>query len=338
MKVITMVGVPGAGKSTIAMDIKIKQGYDNVKVFSSDEYRKALPKEASHAEVFDKLFKDFYTELEQDVYDVLVLDATNLSRRRRRVIYKEVKRRRPESKVEVIVALKTLAELIATNELRPVETAVPTDVVVDKYNKLQVPRVGADCDSIKAAGEFWFKWDFNIFEAETVEDVIAGMNDRLKDEVGSIVGMEHDCPPHHMETIDEHIDMCAAHDVCKSFPVARAVALFHDLGKAITKKVDKNGRATYRGHANVSSMYFLGYMLGTSPGDEDMEEFTQKHEHVLETIFQHMNAHQKLGLKNIRNNKLENIKMFIDLFATIDSESRITAPVESEGEPVGLHS
>ena len=87
---IMMVGLPGSGKSYQAQELAKKNA--NIKVFSSDEYRKMLYGDANCQEnpekVFNMLYKDMMTHLAYG-YDA-IFDATNVTMKGRMHVLKMI--------------------------------------------------------------------------------------------------------------------------------------------------------------------------------------------------------------------------------------------------------
>ncbi len=304
MKLHILIGVPGSGKSTWANNQS-----ENSLVFSSDEYREIMSPHYPNLDnqelnklVFDTLHKDLYEDIGSyaDSYEY-IYDATNLNRRRRRFLYKELKRKFNDIEIIAHVFFKSLEQLYEINKVRP-ERTLPEDVIEKYYFNLQVPRIDVDCDSIEGHGEVFC--DSEAFDLEVLP-ITDGT-------------LQHDCPPHHIESVKEHIQMCMYNS---DTYMLRFISFFHDLGKAVTKKIYQDGRARYIGHANVSAYYCLSYCLLNKDVDLGEEGLM-----CCEIIFQHMNSHQGMGVKNIRNNKLDDELLFyLAEFAAIDSKSRNTA-------------
>lgn len=312
MKVHILIGVPGSGKSTWADS----QSNDSM-IYSSDDYRDALTphyqsldsKELNKV-VFATLNKDLFNDIEShgNHYEY-IYDATNLNRRRRRFLYKELKRKFSNIEIVAHVFFKSLQQLYGINKVRP-ERTLPEEVIEKYYFNLQVPRIGVDCDVIEGHGEVFGSSEAFDLEIKSIAD-------------GSL---QHDCPPHHLESVKEHIQMCMCYS---DTDLLEFISFFHDLGKAVTKKIDQDGRARYIGHANVSAYYCLSACL--------LNENVELCQGLIatEVVFQHMNAHQGMGAKNIRNNKLNHLLlMTLEQFAAIDSKSRITAYKEESVESV----
>lgn len=309
MKLHILIGAPGSGKSTWAGNQS-----ENSLVFSSDEYRDILEphypdldsKELNKV-VFDTLHKDLFGDIEiyGDSYEY-IYDATNLNRRRRRFLYKEMKRKFKDIEIVAHVFFKSLQQLYDINKVRP-ERTLPEDVIEKYYFNIQIPRLEVDCDSIEGHGEQFGKSEAFGLEIKSITD-------------GTL---QHDCPPHHMESVREHARMCI--DNSNTY-MLKFISFFHDLGKAVTKKIGEDGRARYIGHANVSAYYCLSYCLQNK--DVDLGEDGLM---AVEIIYQHMNGHQGMGVKNIRNNKLDDELLFyLAEFSAIDSKSRITAYEERD--------
>jgi len=308
MKLHILIGAPGSGKSTWADNQS-----ENSLVFSSDEYRDILEphypdldsKELNKV-VFDTLHKDLFGDIEiyGDSYEY-IYDATNLNRRRRRFLYKEMKRKFKDIEIVAHVFFKSLQQLYDINKVRP-ERTLPEDVIEKYYFNIQIPRLEVDCDSMEGHGEQFGKSEAFKLEIKSITD-------------GTL---QHDCPPHHMESVKDHIEMCM-HNSNNS--AQEFISYHHDLGKAVTKKIGSDGRARYIGHANVSAYYCLSYCLLS--GNVDLKAGLM----CCEIIYQHMVSHQGMGVKNIRNNKLDDeLLYYLAEFAAIDSKSRITAYEEGD--------
>ena len=334
MKVVMMIGVPGSGKSSWSKKIKKAAG-DQCLVLSSDEIRKELretllDENSVNIETFARRDKQLEEAVRNASHEIVILDSTNLSRKRRRGLYNRIKRWNKTVEIEAFVILETLNTLITRNYIRGLESQVPLDVVKKMYTNLQVPRLNVDCDSIRVeTSHDWFDKDFDPTKADTVWDLLDMSSLQLNSEISRIYGMKHDCEPYHMESVSEHIDMMMNHTYVKHVDSMRPIALFHDLGKVVTKELHSNGVATYRNHANVSAMYYLAYLAQT----EYVEYFGEpsvKELHQLEVIYQHMNGHQGLGRKNIKRNNLERIVKTIEIFNKVDKDSRIVGNLEAD--------
>lgn len=335
MKLYVLVGVAGSGKSTYAKELAEELG-GMTTIISSDEYRKKLfgslkegNKEGNSAVVFEMMHKDLRALVEMGSLlgvENVIYDATNINRRRRRALYRNVKAWSNNAiEVEIIYFSRPLSYLFQTNSLRitsDVDKSIPFSRIRQMYINLQVPRIGSDCDSFRVEGTQMFSTTPVIPLKGSVAKTYALATDAMRMELTSLFE-PHDCAPHHLERIDEHIEMCVENVVKEGGDLSLVtVALFHDLGKSVSKKmVEKNGttKATYQGHANVSANYFLNFLEFTveyQPNQADLD--------IMEAIHQHMNSHQGFGDKNIRNNNLTpDVLDLANRFKEIDSKSRI---------------
>lgn len=326
MIVTIMVGVAGSGKSNwvdrettrIVGDTE-----ETVKVYSSDRYRKKMfgnleEGNKHNTEVFEAMHKDLYDVVKQDKVDRVYYDATNLSRKRRRAMYANIKRINKRALVHIVYMSYPLEQLKIHNKLRESEEQVPEDTIHRMYVTQQVPRVRVDCDTFELYGVPLAIEISEVTEVKTLEDILVKLSVPWANELANVY-TEHDCLPWHKESVDEHITLAASNAALEN-PELTTVAVFHDLGKGVTKKKDDTGYATYFGHANVSASYYLNYLYFNRKGkllDKDLED--------IEIVHQHMNQHQGLGKKNIRNNKLdESLMSKLEAFAKIDSKSKIT--------------
>ena len=321
-RVYITIGIPASGKSTYSRN-SVEDINGKAIRFSSDDIRKAYNK-PDHAEVFRIMRKGLREAVESNYYDEIYYDATNVNRRKRRSLYREIKSWDKEVEVFGLLFSVPLFESLKRNSNRNEDERVPEHVILRMHRQLQVPRVGVDCDEIIVKGIPIFEEVSEVVESPTrVENIFNNMNHSNKSRhwVAELwlSNTEHDCPPWHLEDVFTHINMCIEN---ASSPNLKQVALFHDLAKGITKKKDETGYATYRGHADVGAHYLLNYLgltkyIGSSIPDHELDK--------VEVVHQHMNAHNGLGQKNIQNNRLsEDVQNNLRVFAEIDSMSKIT--------------
>lgn len=321
-KVYITIGIPTSGKSTYSRD-RVRNIDGRAIRFSSDDIRRAYDN-LEHKEVFRIMRKGLKDAIESDYYDEIYYDATNLNRKKRRGLYREIKSWDEDVEVFAIVFSIPFIEAIVRNSKRADNEKVPVDTIFRMHRQLQVPRIDVDCDEIIVKGVPIFEEVDDVIEnPKRVEDIFNNINH--KDESRHWVAelwlsnTEHDCSPYHLEDVFTHINMCINNSDSPKF---KQIALFHDLAKGVTKVKDKTGYATFRGHSDVGAHYFLNYLgltkyRGRSIPDIELDS--------LEIIHQHMNQHNGLGKKNIRNNNLtENIQHDLRKFAEIDSMSKIT--------------
>src|SRR5699024_1177780 len=280
--------------------------------------------EPDHAEVFRIMRKGLREAIESNYYDEIYYDATNVNRKRRRSLYREIKSWDKEVEVFGVFFSIPLFESLKRNSKRNADEKVPEHTVLRMHRQLQVPRVGVDCDEIIVKGIPIFEEVSDVVENPTrVENIFNNMN-HLNESRHWVAELwlsntEHSCPPWHLEDVFTHINMCIEN---ASSPNLKQVALFHDLAKGITKEKDETGYATYRGHADVGAHYLLNYLgltkyIGSSIPDHELDK--------VEVVHQHIDAHNELGQKNIRNNRLsEAVQLNLRIFAEIDSMSKIT--------------
>lgn len=344
MRTVTfLIGVSASGKSRYAEKLTSSEV-----VLSSDQIRLELfgnltrQSPQDHEEVFRLLQSRMFEYLESG-FDV-ILDSTNLSRKRRAALYKEILRRTSLHRTGTIidkngiervgtevvrtvlvrgtVFVEPFKVILENNSKKDIDRQVPVGDLIRMYKTLNIPRLGVDVDDFEVRGQTPFFKNI-IFGSDFLhmikEDVRSDFNnflnlltDEYSTEMKKLLG-GHDTP-YHLEDIDEHISYCINNAISETNDDNLVmVAAFHDLGKSFTKD---GGR--YLDHQNVSAMYALKAFSEI----KDLGNYIDK-DMVLETIYQHMNGHKPLGSKNINNNNLdtETIDM-IQRFAKIDDMSR----------------
>ena len=290
--IIITIGVAGSGKSTYIL----KNLKENAVWLSSDNIRKELfgnlldcQDRKSHNQVFSLMFNRLKEYLTDEKTETIYYDATNLNRKRRAHLYREIKRINPESIVTSLLFLVPIKELLEVEKNRPIEKKVTEEVILKMYKQLDIPRYGVDSDIILNV----YKRSLKDFEEEFSTDT------------------EHNSI-YHKETVQEHINMTIENANQTNDDILIEVAKYHDLGKFITKEMITEDKAQFKAHEKVSAMYFIA-----------TNEINEENLEIAEIIYQHMNAHFGISEKVIRNNKLTSFLLEkIEKFSEIDNKSR----------------
>lgn len=307
-KVILVVGVAGAGKDTwIRENVTKDPRGESFDIHSSDDIREELfgsLTQEYNGVIFDTMRKRTFESLDRG-RDV-VYNATNLSRRRRISLFKDLDRK--GHKVGILLFSRSLEYLQRVNKNREKHKRVPEEVLLQMYRNLQIPREGVDCHTLMIVGSPFFNEGVLDKSYKKLEDFIEDVVDEgIKKEI-ALNFQPHDTP-YHQESIDEHIEMCI--EAAGDSKQMRFIALMHDLGKGVCKQ-----GGVYRGHEFVGAHYALNLLWFA---DEPLD--------FSEIVYQHMNAHAEGGLTQgtIERNKLSpTLVRVIESFAkNIDSPSRI---------------
>lgn len=323
-KVYITVGIPASGKSSHTKEMNSNNEFKSIR-FSSDEIREANTS-FSNAEVFDMMSKGVETCLKSGEFDEIYYDATNTSRRRRRGLYRNIKTWDKDAEVIILFFSIPYFYALERNREREGVARVPDHVILRMHRQLQIPRLKVDCDNFHVIGipilEFPTLSIDNPHKAEDIFHAIdySGTDFGKKywaDEI-KLSDSPHFCSPWHEESIFEHINMCIDNS---EYLNMKRVSFWHDLGKGICQEIDETGYASYQGHANVSAHYYLNYLALTRYSNEIIPNGDLD---VVEIISKHMDTHNGLGEKNIRNNKItDNMIELLEDFAKIDKKSRI---------------
>ncbi len=239
-KLIMLVGLPASGKSTWAMNYK-KIMKEEVVVLSSDVIRGELWGDENDQrepyKVFEVLHKEVRLALSQDIS--VIYDATNLSAKKRQAFLNSISHIKCEKIVCVFAT--PFQECMLRDKAR--SRTVGREVIVKMMKLFQMPHKYEGWEEIRIIQ------DNNCFRNNLV-DMLA-------------LEVAHDCAPHHLEKISDHMKMCSqkARSAGESYEVCIAL-LFHDVGKFYTKsfinaKGEPSEVAHYYSHENVSSYLFL---------------------------------------------------------------------------------
>lgn len=260
MELVMFVGIPASGKSTMSAAYR-EQGY---LVLSSDEIRDTLlegtglggiPEQERahiHRQVFETIRKRTGEAMKQG--QSVVVDATNLGRKRRMSFLKQFRQFDCTKKCVLFI---TSAEIcMERNRKRTGNARVPESDMQRMLCNFECPN-------------YWEGWD----EIIPVTDAVP-----YQFPVGEIRGFDQD-NPHHSLTLEEH--MAAAARFCAEQgygEMLERVAACHDIGKLYTKQF-RNSRgeptedAHYLGHDNYGAYLYLTEMCcGKTLTEEDFRK------------------------------------------------------------------
>ena len=253
-KLIILCGLPGSGKSQYAeglMDLAVMYGNEEMVIHSSDAIRGELFGDPNSQEDNGKVFDLLHTRVKSDLRDgkTVIYDATNITRKARRIAINLIDPMRDEVEVHVIWA--------------PVETCIQRDAqrdrtvgpeVIDKMlRRWQSP--DAHTEGFDAI--YLVNTDDTFNQVEYVSRQTAQMH------------IPHDNPHHTLGVYDHCLQTCL--NLVNSGEVIsdelRAAAYWHDIGKPYTKFYKKNketgeidySKAHFYDHQNVGA--YLAYGL-----------------------------------------------------------------------------
>lgn len=258
-KVTMLIGLPGSGKSTYAIEYAKK--HNNVKIFSSDVYRLMLygdeNDQAHNNEVFTAMYKDIRVAYSEG-FDIII-DATNLT-------FKDRQRTRNSLKgipIDRCVIIATpILECINRDKAR--NRTVGREVIKRCSCKFEIP----------------LSDEFN-------EIAIVGGGDYR--DVSTIVWqMDHfeQRNPHHIYPVGIHCRKVAIQ--FEKDTILYKAAMWHDIGKLFTQTFDEKGVGHYYQHANYSAYFMLCYsdMLECDSLDEVLEVlfYINQHMHIRDIL------------------------------------------------------
>lgn len=246
-ELIMLVGIPACGKSTLSMEYESK-GYN---ILSSDKIRIEL---AGTEDIFNRE-QSFINELNGRVFEYIkkqayeclksgvsvVLDATNLGRKKRKTIASYL--RRTGCKRKCILFITPREVCFERNSKRDGIARVPDKSMNKMLSNFECPY-------------YWEGWD---------EIVPVIYNEPYRFPMEETVGFEQDTP-HHALTLSEHMKKAEEYAKEHSFPEYIVKILrYHDIGKIYVKsyeniKGEKTKFACYSGHENYSAYLYLTEM------------------------------------------------------------------------------
>lgn len=229
VKLIIMVGLPGAGKSTYAQTLIDDDGH--TEIVSTDQIRKEymLPADAP---VWDIAYQRTANLLEGKTN--VVFDATMLSAKRRRglINFCRTSLKHIYLEIEAIIVWAPIATCIERRK-----GTIPREAIVRMAKCFSPPT------------------HFEGFDEITM--VLGGAKKRTIEEMLDEMKGFDQKSPYHSLSLDEHCLKCA--DLLKREKKSIQIAgLLHDYGKLYTKKGNADGTYSFPGHAGVSAWEILG--------------------------------------------------------------------------------
>ena len=241
-----MVGLPGSGKSTKAEQIKNEFG---AKIFSSDSLRKEKFGDEKIQKDAQAIFKVLLNRCAAflNAGHTTILDATNLSYKKRMTFLKELDRKVDLAFSKICILMATPYE-ICYERNRSRERVVPDEVMKHMYCSFYTPTYFEGWDDIQI-----------IYPNE--RDKIEDLTNKY---LASVVNFPQDNPHHkyplydHLFEARKYIEGHYNYLPKKEFLRLIIAANYHDIGKPATKFFKSNDSiAHYYNHENVGAYMIL---------------------------------------------------------------------------------
>lgn len=246
-ELIMLVGIPACGKSTLSKQYAEK-GY---KILSSDELRLQIANEYGWSpydkEILGELNGMVFENVRKQAYQMLkegksvVLDATNLGRKKRKTIVSFLNRTHCKKICVLFITPKDIC--IERNQNRDGVAKVPKESMKKMLCNFECPN-------------YWEGWDEIVPIIDNTQYTFPF--EETKD-------FEQD-NPHHKNTLFAHMNIATQYAIDNNYPSYIVKALkYHDIGKLYTKafenrKGEKTEIAHYYGHENYSAYLYLTEM------------------------------------------------------------------------------
>lgn len=284
---IMMVGLQGSGKTTLANEIQscieIGSGRE-VHICSSDRIRGQLfgdeSVQTNNDEVFNVLHKNIKTLLKGT--NVVIYDATNVNKKRRKAFLKEVSYIENLYKLCLCMAV-SIYDCQEHLILRKNGVHVPTEVLMRTYRSWQPPYWDEGWDDIKVVYPDNVSFDNILSILRKFEDYDQGSK-------------------HHSLTLGDHLKKTAEllykNDQLESIKNCFEVWLsgyLHDIGKPDCRSEDERG-SHYYNHNNTSA-YLSLFVEHADPQTDKIE--------IANLIYWHMLPYDPHGKKKLNKIKEE---------------------------------
>lgn len=229
---IVLVGLPASGKSTYADKLK----NEDYIVHSSDAIREELFDNANHQADNDKVFKLLFSRCREDLElgNNVVLDATNMARKKRVYLLSEITRKLDVIKKAIVIATP-YNECIDRDKAR--DRTVGYNVIEKMYKSFQVPCKQEGFEEI----DIVYMSDEDVDGMERL-DMLNAISQHNKN---------------HTKTIGDHCK-CVGRRLPINDRNLYHAGFLHDIGKQFTASFkDSNGKlsmdAHYYSHENVGA-------------------------------------------------------------------------------------
>ena len=270
-KLFIMVGVPGSGKSTRALELAKEY---NAKVFSSDEYREKLfgtaTDQSHNQEVFRKLHLDLVGHLAYE--GSAILDATNISVKDRKQALSMVSG--VECEKIAVVCATDIHYCYERNESR--DRVVPKEVIYKYVSRFQIPTKHEGFDDVRI---------------ETYSSLV--WTRELLDLMSRMCEFDQKNPHHKYKLLEHCVKLAECYDKGE---IEYLAGLLHDIGKLYTQVIDENGVAHYYNHDSIGAYELTCHLRELHLALSKLRESATADE-LLEVIWfvnWHMRAHNDL--------------------------------------------
>lgn len=284
-----MIGMPGSGKTSYAKKHLLT---NNSVYLSSDQTRidmYGFEDQTHNGEVFERMKQETVLAL-QNGFDV-IYDATNLVRKRREALIKDIKNRVPNIEINAYLCCTPINIILERNITRA-ERQLPWDKLVQMIQSIEPPMYYEGFDNIYLidGGMYNDVYDYNFLIKEC-----SGYNQDN---------------PHHYETLEEHIkavtkkaeDLGEILKLRNDAEILRQAARYHDFGKLYTKSFnDKKGHYVYYGHDKVSTYLYLCHIRKQNLIDElNRVRLCDSHYQTAALILNHMEWYRREDMTPIK--------------------------------------
>ena len=147
-KLIMLIGLPASGKTSFTKTLLFSYKNDDIEIISSDAIRKELFGSEEEQKYNNKVFEEVYKRARFSIQHkkITVIDATNLSRKRRIGFLKSI----PECEACAVVFAIPFEECCKRNAAR--ERVVPQSAMEKMYRSFQPPHYAEGFDDIQIVG------------------------------------------------------------------------------------------------------------------------------------------------------------------------------------------
>jgi predicted kinase len=228
-----MVGIPGSGKSCFIRNNKKDDDF----VISSDAIREELFGDAGCQDDNGKVFQIVYKRMVEalkfgrDVW----LDATNINRKCRRVMFEKLKQAKLNPTVYAVVMGTRFEECVRRDAER--DRTVGEEVIWKFVRRFEYPH------------------KFEGFDKVSHQTDVGDYIEKVREDLLKMVGFDQKNPWHKLD-LWKHTQR-----VIEQVPEEMKLAAFcHDIGKLFTQVIC-DGVGHYYRHENVSAYYFACYWV-----------------------------------------------------------------------------